>query len=119
LGEGLILEEGYVEGRFPVDRGGVGLEEEAVSAGELESMELGASSSGGGDLICGTNLEAVKVDVKSQKNLGVIDVADLEEPFSFYKEPRFLVGIGDSITKEKFVNLIVEETLTDLIPSYK
>jgi hypothetical protein len=42
----------------------VGLEREVVFVRELDSVEIGASSSGGGVLICGTNLEAIKVDAK-------------------------------------------------------
>jgi hypothetical protein len=95
------------------------LEGETVFVGVLDSVELGASSSGGGILICDTNLEAVKEDTKESKNLDVLEVAVLEEPFSFFKEPGVSVGLGDSVTIEQFVNQIVEDSLTDLIPSYK
>jgi hypothetical protein len=37
----------------------------------------------------------------------VIDVADLDELFSFYKETRFAVGIGDSVNKEQSIDQIV------------
>ena len=115
----MVPEEGYAEGCTPAEKGGGGLEGETDFEGELDSVELGASSAGGVISTDDTNLEADKEDYKELENLVVLEEVVLEEPFSFFKEPRVLARLGDTIILEQSVNQIVEDSLTDLIPSYK
>jgi hypothetical protein len=45
--------------------------------------------------------------------------SEVEETLALSKEPVSLVGNGDYFSLEQSVNIVVEETLTTFLPSYK